>query len=74
MEKEGTHPYKPLPQNKLLRFYIEEKNHKDFLEQQAVIPDGFEVRSINPEFSKQMMSVLLHYQDGDELQAAYVLG
>uniref|UniRef100_A0A914YDP8 Uncharacterized protein n=1 Tax=Panagrolaimus superbus TaxID=310955 RepID=A0A914YDP8_9BILA len=30
MEKEGTHPYKPLHQNTLV-YYIEEKNHKIFL-------------------------------------------
>uniref|UniRef100_A0AC34FIN7 Glycine N-acyltransferase-like protein n=1 Tax=Panagrolaimus sp. ES5 TaxID=591445 RepID=A0AC34FIN7_9BILA len=69
MEKEGTHPYKPLYQNTFV-YYIEEKNHKDFLEQQISLPNCFEARTILPEFSKQMMSVLLHYQDGDELQAA----
>jgi hypothetical protein len=69
MEEQKSHPYKPLYQNAFI-YNIEEKNHKDFLEKEIILPDGFEVRPISPEYSKQMMSVLLHYQNGDELQAA----
>jgi hypothetical protein len=69
MEKQKTHPYKPLYQNTFV-YYTEEKNHKSFLEEKVNILEGFEARSISPKYSKQMMSVLLHYQDGDELQAA----
>jgi GNAT superfamily N-acetyltransferase len=69
MEEQGTHPYKPLNQNTFF-YYIHENIHKDFLQRQIIVPDGFEARSIPPEFSKQMMSVLLHYQEGDEDQAS----
>ena len=65
MKNQNSHPFTPM--NAIAHiFYADEEK----LNLSKDIPPEFEVRSLEPHHAEQMMSVLLHAQNGDEEQAA----
>ncbi|KAE9548304.1 hypothetical protein FO519_008486 [Halicephalobus sp. NKZ332] len=65
VEKLGTHPFMIMNTPGYVYFIDEEK-----LDSSVSIPPEFEARDLEPHHAEQMMSVLLHAQDGDSDQAA----
>lgn len=65
MKNQNSHPF--IPMNAAAHaFYIDE----DKLTLTKDISSEFKVRNLEPHHAEQMMSVLLHVQEGDTEQAA----
>ena len=51
-------------------YIIYEEDEDVLFSKKIELPPEFEIRKLEPYHAKQMMSIMLHYQDGDEDQAA----
>ena len=51
-------------------YIVDEEDEKILFSKNIELSPDFEIRKLEPHNAQQMMSILLHYQDGDEDQAA----
>ncbi|KAE9547893.1 hypothetical protein FO519_008897 [Halicephalobus sp. NKZ332] len=68
-DEEKSHPY-TLMEVPTYNYIIDEEDEKVLFSKKIELAPEFEMRQLEAYHAKQMMSVMLHYQDGDEDQAA----